>query len=352
MACFKTFVVLLVFYSTTILSNCHSIDDGIAEEMKEEIQNLSVKVEEKFRLLFNHEEMTALIVGGWDESGNNLKTEIIPQGRTCSNSVPSLPTGISWKPSLVQTSEEEILLCGGYGNSQKCLELKNNQWQDHSNLKNKRTRASAVSMLGGIFLFGGRRSRSSTTWEWLPSGTNQWQSGNISIPGNGFKNGCVVKINDIEILLIGGYKTYQRVLKFNTNTKEFTNLGDVLNQGRFGHACTLHEDQVIIAGGRDSSKSILSSTEIINLNDLTKAHTTAGNLVQARSAHGLVVVHVDNKPTVLAVGGGYIEGGWKELDSIEMWNPTTGTWKMTSMRLSEPKGGFGILSMPTRLLCP
>ena len=125
--------------------------------------------------------MTALIVGGWD--GNNaLKTTEILQGRTCSsNSLPSLPNGISGQHSLILTSDvEEILLCGGYGNEQKCLELKDNQWEEHSNLKNSRAYASAVSMPGGIFLFGGSSSR--TTWEWLPSGTNQWQSGNTNIP--------------------------------------------------------------------------------------------------------------------------------------------------------------------------
>jgi len=107
-------------------------------------------------------------------------------------------------------------------------------------------------MPGGIFLFGGFYSH--TTWEWLPSGINQWQSGNTSIPGKfGFYEGCAVKINDAEILLIGGAGTYKRVLKFNTNTNQFTNLGDVLNQGRFGHKCTLYENQIIIAGGLGSS---------------------------------------------------------------------------------------------------
>ena len=294
-----------------------------------------------FKFIFS-EEMTAFIVGGSD--GSSLKTtEIIPQGRTCSsNSLPSLPTGIDKQPSLVQTSEEEILLCGGRGNEQKCLELKDNQWQEeHSNLKNSRRYASAVSMPVGILLFGGEDSR--TTWEWLPSGTNQWQSGTTIIPGDRFEMGCAVKINDKDILLIGGHLTYKQVLKFNTNTKAFTNLGDVLNQERSDHACALYQDKVIITGGRRSD----SSTEIINLNDLTTAYTT-GNFVQARYGHGLVVVHVDNKPTVLAVGG----LGNGILDSIEMWNPTNETWTMTSMKLTEPKSNFGILSLPTHLLCP
>ena len=297
--------------------------------------------------------MTALIVGGYGEEGGPNTTEIFPQGPTCSsNFLPSLPTSISNQPSLVQTSDEEILLCGGYGNLQKCLELKDNQWQEHSNLKNERTRASAVSMPGGIFLFGDIYYDSKTTWEWLPNESNQWQSGTTNIPGIGYDRGCAVKINDTEILLIGGVGTYKRLLKFNTNTNEFANLGDVLNQGRRSHACTRYEEKIFISGGYGSG-NILSSTEIINLNDLTKAHT-AGNLVQARYGHGLVVVHVDNKPTVLALGGGFSgpNGGLNSLNSIEIWNATSKTWRMTSMKLSKPRIYFGILSVPTRLLCP
>ena len=288
------------------------------------------------------EELAALVVGGWADTEIFKTTEIISQSKKCSSiSFASLPINISGKPSVIQTSNDEILLCGGFRNKQKCLELKNNQWQEHSTLKNQRTFASAVSMPGGIYIFGG--DLSITTWEWLPSGTNQWQSGTTIIPGDRFEMGCAVKINDKDILLIGGHLTYKQVLKFNTNTKAFTNLGDVLNQERSDHACALYQDKVIITGGRRSD----SSTEIINLNDLTTAYTT-GNFVQARYGHGLVVVHVDNKPTVLAVGG----LGNGILDSIEMWNPTNETWTMTSMKLTEPKSNFGILSLPTHLLCP
>ena len=150
------------------------------------------------KFIFSEDEMTALIVGGWDDNSILLKTtEIIPKGRTCSsNSLPSLPTGISRQPSLVQTSEEEILLCGGnYYGRQKCLVLKDNQWKPHSNLKNSRRWASAVSMPLGIFLFGGDFSK--TTWEWLSSETNQWQHGNTNIPGRGLYQGCAVKINRV-----------------------------------------------------------------------------------------------------------------------------------------------------------
>ena len=92
-------------------------------------------------------------------------TEIIPKTSTCNGAnLSSLPTGI-YGASLVQTSEEEILLCGGHGNEQKCLELNKDGWQEHSNLTSMRKSASAVSMPEGIFIFGGWKSKAGG-WEW------------------------------------------------------------------------------------------------------------------------------------------------------------------------------------------
>ena len=232
------------------------------------------------------------------------------------------------------------------------IELRSSNQPPHKNIlifSGVRRYASAVSMPEGVYIFGGYQV-SYSTWEWLPSGTNQWQSGNTIIQ-SGFSMGCAVKINDTDILLIGGHSTSKRVLKFNTITKSFTNLGDVLKQvGKYGHACTRFEDKVIVTGGTKEYPYFTdsASTEIIHINDLTTTYF-AGCLVQARSHHGLIVVHVENKPTVLAVGG---SNDMNVLDSIEMWNPINETWTMTSMKLSEPRFNFGILSLPTRSLCP
>ena len=287
-------------------------------------------------------------MGGWSWTHALKSTEVFPKRENCSSILDSLTIKIHGQPSLIQTSDEEILLCGGSTflevNAKRCFVYKGDKWSEHSDHTYGRKYASAVSMQDGIYIFGGDTS----TWEWLPSGTNQWQIGSTS-----FSNpwdGCAVKINDNEILLISGRLPFKE-MKFNTNTKNFTKLGQVLNLWRTDHSCTRFEDKIIVTGGRSSIFAASSSTKIIDLNNLSKARN-AGNLVQARHNHGLVVVHVDNQPTVLAVGGEYYDGGWIYLDSIEMWNPTTETWMMTSMKLTEPKEQFGILSLPTRLLCP
>ena len=101
-------------------------------------------------------------------------------------------------------------------------------------------------MKNGVYIFSGDKTKN--TWEWLPDGENKWQIGTCSIP-NTFEEGCAVKINDEEILLIGGWQTFQHVLKFNTISQQFEHLGDVLNQGRAGHACVLFKDKIIVRGG-------------------------------------------------------------------------------------------------------
>lgn len=302
------------------------------------------------------EELVALVGGGWNGENDINTTEIVPNDK-CNRSVRSLPVGISSHPSMILTPEEEILICGGSPSRKKCLELKKNKgWQFHSNLNAKRSWASAVTMPDGVYIFGGYKSK--TSWEWLPKGAKEWEWGNNSIPNRGFYRGCAVKINDLEIILIGGHDTYgeviygrdtyKRVMKFNTFSKKWTNLGNVLNQGRRGHACVRFGDKIIVAGGRDSKSKILASTEIINLHDLKNA-TTSGDLGLRRSWHGIVVVHIDDKPTAMAVGG----YGIGYMNSVETWNPDTETWSIPSYSfdLSERRGLFGILSLPARLLC-
>ena len=68
-------------------------------------------------------EMTVLVVGGYGASFFKT-TEIIPQSSSCSSSpLPHLPYKIDDQPSLIQTQTDEILLCGGFRNEKKCLEL-------------------------------------------------------------------------------------------------------------------------------------------------------------------------------------------------------------------------------------
>ena len=71
-----------------------------------------------------------------------------------------------------------------------------------------RFNGAAVSMPNGLYIFGGGYSAQlSNTFEFLPQGSNVWKLGSTRIP-KGFTQGCVVRISDHELLLIGGKGAY------------------------------------------------------------------------------------------------------------------------------------------------
>ena len=105
---------------------------------------------------------------------------------------------------------QEILLCGGENNGNKCLTLKDSKWKPHSSLHEERIFASAVAMPDGVFIFGGNYYGEST-WEWLPNGTQVWKKGG-QIPGDYFYRGCAVKTSVNEIVLIGGQSFIKKVV--------------------------------------------------------------------------------------------------------------------------------------------
>merc|ERR1712154_227269 len=177
---------------------------------------------------------------------------------------------------------------------------------------------------------------------YLPTNGKIWQEGGKSIPG-GFYQGCGVKINSEELVLIGGEGTMTRVLKFNTITNTFTTWS-TLNQGRFAHSCTVLDQNIIVAGGWNGT--FTASTEIISISNGNSTIAATGNLNIARSNFGLVTLR---GPLVLAFGGFDADNVF---DTIEEWNQETQQWKLAeSTPLSEKKFYFGYLAVPASAVC-
>ena len=59
-----------------------------------------------------------------------------------------------------------ILLCGGLNDLNKCFQLDQGTWKEHSTLNEERIMHSAITTQEATFLFGGFHSR--TTYEYLP----------------------------------------------------------------------------------------------------------------------------------------------------------------------------------------
>ena len=145
--------------------------------------------------------------------------------------LPNLPHKIS--ASSMVAHDGNILLCGGFGNPEKCLQLDHGTWREHSTLNRNRVWHSAVTTEIATFIFGGGYSR--TTYEYLPKGSTEWIMGRTEIPG-GFEYGCAIAVKSgQEIWLIGGGRTEKRILSFDVESHTFQVLPFQLNVGRQGH---------------------------------------------------------------------------------------------------------------------
>ena len=88
-----------------------------------------------------------------------------------------LPKRISKSPSLFRNGDN-LLLCGGYNNENKCLMHDNDSWKEHSTLTQNRSYASAVTTADGTFIFGGTEgTESEDTFEFLPKNSKVWNQG-------------------------------------------------------------------------------------------------------------------------------------------------------------------------------
>merc|ERR1712038_193261 len=286
-----------------------------------------------------------LITGGFSNLEGRVKTSEIlngPEGCT----MPDLPNGGNSAHNMIMTANNDILTCGGllHPYYKKCYKYdkKNQDWIPHSDLKQGREDAASITMPNAVYLFGGRFE---PTYEYMVNDENVWQEGKSSIPG-GFSKGCVVKLNNNELALIGGRGTESRIMKFNTATKVFTENWGRLKQPRHSHACVTLGNSILVVGG-----DYHGSSELINIEDGRQSETDVGDLNSERHNLGLVSLG-GNTTKILAIGGvGYDE----DIDyhvSVEEYDKNTGQWKNVNMKLSEKMSDFGYLAVPSSAVCP
>ena len=113
---------------------------------------------------------------------------------------------------------------------------------------------------------------------------------------------------------------------------------------RVYHKCALFKNQIFVAGGWKG----LNSVDILTLEPFTVSKGYELNV--GRYSHGLGLIHHQGKLTLAAFGGR--DSNRNELDSVEVLDEDTKTWKLsTSLKLSRKKYQFGFLSVPSHLIC-
>ena len=240
-----------------------------------------------------------------------------------------------------------ILLCGGYSNEKYCLQLDYGLWKVHSKLNEKRIYHSSATTESATFIFGGHYSRK--TYEYLPKDSTTWLLGKTKIPGEeSFQSGCAIAIKSKqEIWLFGGsFGRYgsikeDRIIRFNVNDHTFEYLPFKMRVGRSSHCCAYipNTNKVMITGGY--IRSFLDSTEII---DTENGHVTlASPMNYKRACHGMGVIKVNGEDRLAVFGGK--GGNFTWLDSVELYNTSTGKWENSDIKLKTPMSNFASLDV-------
>ena len=290
-------------------------------------------------LLFSGKISGMIIAGGYDVSRDGSSSVDFFAGDLGMKQLPNLPQNINGS-SLV-SHNGNIILCGGFGNLEKCLQMNNGTWKEHSTLNKQRFLHSAVTTQVATFVFGGRHSKK--TYEYLPKDSTTWLMGKTEIPGWSVGGYAIAVKSGQEIWLIGGGRTEKRILCFNVNDHTFQVLPFQLCLGREGHRCDFipNTNKIMITGGY--SDGSLDSVEILDCED--GSVTMGSPMNYKRIFHGMGIVTVNDKDRVAVFGGLKSLGRGNELDIVEFYNTQTEKWEMTELKLWEPKFGFGFLTI-------
>ena len=252
--------------------------------------------------------------------------------------LPSL-TKRNFSHTMVISNNNELMTLGkGYHGDirNQCYKLVNGIWQNQNPLTERRSSSVGISMPDGIYCFGGEDSP--CTSDFLPNGQSIWQAG-PTVPAPGIENGFGVAISPTELMLVGGWKTENKILMYNCERRTWTKVGKLL-QGRYYHRCFFYGGEIVVTGGID--KGFLKSTELINISNGTSRKV--GDLNVARRQHGMGIAHINGKSKLIVFGGQAANSSF--LDSIEEWDEVSESWKMSTMKMSRAKSAFGYCQFP------
>ena len=126
-----------------------------------------------FKMLLSLGRMTGIIVAG----GVGRSVVDFLTGDVRIKKLPNLPQNIH--SSSMVAHNGTIILCGGMGNLEKCLQLGNGTWKEHSTLNVERAWHSIVTTQTATFIFGGEYSDQpdSKIYEYLPKESTKWMLG-------------------------------------------------------------------------------------------------------------------------------------------------------------------------------
>jgi len=199
-----------------------------------------------------------------------------------------------------------------------------------------------VIVAGELYAVGGSKFIGPVrTIEKFNSVTNEWEEfGEMNGKRYEF---CALALNDNEMIVIGGYDDYGKTRiteKFDLTTKNWTQLAPP-PVGRVEHACTWHNDEIVVAGGWIPN-TINNNTEVIPTNTVVKyspendTWTAMPSMAEDRTLFGLVSLN----GILTAIGGWRLDYS----STIESFNEDLQSWEFDATELIQAKGAFSMVN--------
>jgi hypothetical protein len=150
-------------------------------------------------------------------------------------------------------------------------------------------------------------------------------------------------LRDGQVLVTGGailpdFTTVKSAEIFNPETLSFTLLSSTLSEPKWSHeALTLADGRVLIAGGRNAQSPAAPGARVLDSADLfdpqTNTFAPTGPMQVARRDPSLVLLD-DGRVLVTGGGSGVSISTTMGLDSAEIYDPKTGTFRLLSSKMS------------------
>ena len=200
--------------------------------------------------------------------------------------------------------------------------------------------SSGLALLpdGRVLVVGGHADTTNQQWRLIGTAElydpkkESWQpTGSLVQPRQGV--GTLVPLGNGKVLLAGEHDSRTGTELYDPGTGKWATTG-YLRVGRGGHSTTLLKDgRVLIAGGVDfyaEGTPVFASAELYD--PKTERWVATGSMKGPRTLHGAVCLPSGK---VLVVGGRPADDTGDPLASAELFDPASGTWKLTGSMSQE-----------------
>jgi N-acetylneuraminic acid mutarotase len=197
------------------------------------------------------------------------------------------------------------------------------RWQELASLPDGRHHLMTVAHDGHIYAFGGGQGLSfgamNNAWRYNPA-TDEW-AGIAPLPEPRLA-GAAVSLNDY-IYLVGGTGGTDALLRYDPAADAWTALAS-LQQSREHTAAVVLDGEIVALAGRWAGVGQLNSVEIYN--PVTDTWRSGPPMAVARGGFGAAVAPVGEYGRIVVTGGEVLTGARETLTSVEIYDPATEQW--------------------------